>query len=136
MADNGCQIGPLTWDAHVKLYVEAGELEKADSILQKAFQAEEAKPMFNSFMVVMEQYSKRGDIHNTEKMLHRMKQAGYVARLRQFQTLVESYRNAKAPAYGIRERMLAENIFPNKYLAAQLAEVDAFRRTSVSDLLE
>ncbi|GMJ02368.1 PENTATRICOPEPTIDE REPEAT 596 [Hibiscus trionum] len=136
MADNGCQIGPLTWDALVKLYVEAGEVEKADSILQKACMQKENKPMFTSFMVVMEQYAKRGDVHNTEKMFHRMRQAGYVARFRQFQTLIEAYRNAKAPAYGIRERMKADNIFPNKSLVAQLAQVDAFRRTSVSDLLD
>ncbi|KAE8731217.1 Detected protein of confused Function [Hibiscus syriacus] len=89
MVDNGCQIGPLTWDALVKLYVEAGEVEKADSILQKACRAKEAKPMFTSFMVVMEQ-----------------------------------------------ERMLADNIFPNKSLVAQLAQVDVFRRTSLSDLLK
>ncbi|KAL4273360.1 hypothetical protein GQ457_13G010970 [Hibiscus cannabinus] len=136
MADNGCQIGPLTWDALVKLYVEAGEVEKADSVLQKACQKKEIKPLFTSFMVVMEQYAKRGDIHNTEKMFHRMRQAGYVARVRQFQCLVEAYINAKAPAYGMRERMKADNIFPNRYLGAQLAQVDAFRRTSVSDLLE
>ncbi|XVE95753.1 hypothetical protein REPUB_Repub02eG0126700 [Reevesia pubescens] len=136
MADNGCQIGPFTWDALVKLYVEAGEVEKADSILHKACQQNQVKPMFSSFMIVMEQYSKRGDIHNSEKMLHRMRQAGYVARLRQFQSLVQAYISAKAPAYGIRERMKADNIFPNKALAAQLAQVDAFRRTAVSDLLE
>ncbi|XP_021297455.1 pentatricopeptide repeat-containing protein At1g80270, mitochondrial-like [Herrania umbratica] len=136
MADNGCQIGPLTWDALVKLHVEAGEVEKADSILQKACQQNQVKPMFSSFMAVMEQYSKRGDIHNSEKMFHRMRQAGYMARLRQFQYLVQAYVNAKAPAYGIRERMKADNIFPNKALAAQLAQVDAFRKNALSDLLD
>ncbi|XWS59001.1 hypothetical protein CRYUN_Cryun08bG0082800 [Craigia yunnanensis] len=136
MADNGCQIGPLTWDALVKLYVDAGEVEKADSILQKAFQQNQVKPLFSSFMTVMEQYSKRGDIHNSEKMLHRMRQAGYVAGLRQFQSLVQAYINAKTPAYGIRDRMRADNIFPNKALAAQLTQVDAFRRTAVSYLLD
>ncbi|XP_022767891.1 pentatricopeptide repeat-containing protein At1g80270, mitochondrial-like [Durio zibethinus] len=136
MADNGFQIGPLTWDALVKLYVEAGEVEKADLILQKACQQNQIKPLFSSFTVVMDQYSKRGDIHNSEKMLHRMRQAGYAARFRQFQSLVQAYINAKAPAYGIRERMRADNIFPNKALATQLAQVDAFRRTAVSDLLD
>ncbi|XVF07099.1 hypothetical protein REPUB_Repub06bG0109300 [Reevesia pubescens] len=106
MADNGCQIGPLTWDALVKLYVEAGE------------------------------FSKRGDIHNSEKIFHKMRQAGCVARLRQFQSLVQACINAKAPAYGLRERMKVDNIFPKKALAAQLAQVDAFRRNAVSDLLD
>ncbi|XVE60973.1 hypothetical protein DITRI_Ditri06bG0003500 [Diplodiscus trichospermus] len=136
MADNGCQIGPLTWDTLVKLYVEAGEVEKADSILQKASQQSQVKPFFNSFMTVMDQYSKRGDIHNAEKMFHRMRQAGYVVRFRQFQSLVQAYINAKTPAYGIRDRMKADNIFANKPLAAQLVQVDPFRKTAVSDLLD
>ncbi|XP_015866359.3 pentatricopeptide repeat-containing protein At1g80270, mitochondrial [Ziziphus jujuba] len=136
MADNGCKIGPLTWDALVKLYVEAGEVEKADSILQKAYQQNQIKPMFSSYMVIMDEYAKRGDIHNTEKTFHRMRLAGYTARFRQFQTLVQAYVNAKAPAYGIRERMKADNIFPNKSLLEQLRQVDAFKKTAVSDLLD
>lgn len=136
MAESGCRIGPLTWDALVRLYVEAGEVEKADSILQKATQQSQMKAMFSSYMTIMEQYAKRGDIHNSEKLFHRMRQAGYVGRGRQFQALVQAYINAKVPAYGIRERMKADNLFPNKSLAAQLIQVDAFRKTAVSDLLD
>ncbi|GMH08120.1 hypothetical protein Nepgr_009960 [Nepenthes gracilis] len=136
MGDSGCHIGPLTWDALVKLYVEAGEVEKADVILQKAVQHNQGKPLFSSYMAIMEKYAKRADVHNAEKMFHRMRQAGYVSRARPYQTLLEAYMNAKAPAYGIRERMKADNIFPNKSLAAQLAQVDAFRKTAVSDLLD
>ncbi|KAJ0041042.1 hypothetical protein Pint_27516 [Pistacia integerrima] len=136
MADSGCRIGPLTWDALIKLHVEAGELEKADSILQKAAQQNQLKPMFSSYVLIMEQYAKRGDIHNTEKLFHRMRQVGYMSRLRQFQTLIQAYIKAKAPAYGMRERMKADNIFPNKALAADLVHVDPFRKTAVSDLLD
>ncbi|KAK6942164.1 Pentatricopeptide repeat [Dillenia turbinata] len=136
MADNGGKIGPLTWDALVKLYVEAGEVEKADSILQKAAQQNQLRPMFSSYMAVMDQYSKRGDVHNAEKMFHRMRQVGYFARLRQFQALAQAYINANAPAYGMRERMKADNIFPNRPMAAQLAQLDPFKKTAVSDLLD
>uniref|UniRef100_A0A5B6YHF9 Putative Pentatricopeptide repeat-containing protein isoform 1 n=1 Tax=Davidia involucrata TaxID=16924 RepID=A0A5B6YHF9_DAVIN len=136
MADSGCKIGPLTWDALVKLYVESGEVEKADLILQKATQQNQIRPMFSSYMAIMDQYVKRGDVHNSEKIFHRMRQAGYVARPRQFQALIQAYINAKASAYGIRERMKADNVFPNKALAAQLARVDAFRKTAVSELLD
>ncbi|XP_011027246.1 PREDICTED: pentatricopeptide repeat-containing protein At1g80270, mitochondrial-like [Populus euphratica] len=136
MGDSGCRIGPLTWDALVKLYVEAGEVEKADSILNKAVQQNQIKPMYSSFLIIMERYATKGDIHNAEKMFHRMRQAGYQARIRQFQTLIQAYIIAKAPCYGMRERLKADGIFPNKSLAAQLAQVDAFRRTSVSDLLD
>ncbi|KAM7524424.1 hypothetical protein LguiA_014326 [Lonicera macranthoides] len=136
MSDSGCRIGPLTWDALVKLYVEAGEVEKADSILMKASQNSQMKPMFSSYMAIMDQYARRGDVHNAEKMLNRMRQIGYVARIRQFQSLVQAYIIAKRPAYGIRERMKADNVFPNKALANQLPLVDAFRKTAVSDLLD
>ncbi|PQQ16127.1 hypothetical protein Pyn_35643 [Prunus yedoensis var. nudiflora] len=67
MADSNCDIGPLTWDALVKLYVGAGQLEKADSMLQKAAQTNRMKPLFNSYMTIMEQYSKKGDTHNAER---------------------------------------------------------------------
>lgn len=136
MGDNGCRIGPLTWDSLVKLYVEAGEVEKADSILQKAAQQNQIKPMFMSYMTIMDQYSKRGDIHNSEKIYHRMRQAGYMARARQFQSLIQAYVNAKAPAYGMRERMKADNIFPNKVIAGQLSQIDPFKKSAVSDLLD
>lgn len=136
MAESGCHIGPLTWDALVKLHVEGGEVEKADSILHKAQQQNKLKPMFSSYMLIMDQYAKRGDIHNTEKIFHRMRQVGYMARFKQFQTLVQAYINAKTPAYGIRDRMKADNVFPNKALAAQVAQVDAFRKTAVSELLD
>ncbi|KAF4356686.1 pentatricopeptide repeat-containing protein At1g80270, mitochondrial [Cannabis sativa] len=136
MADDGCNIGPQTWDALVKLYLDAGEIDKADSILHKASQNNQVKPFFRTYMAVMDQYSKKGDVHNSEKIFHRMRQAGYMGRLRQFQALVRAYINAKAPAYGIRERMKADNIFPNRDLTGQLVQVDAFRKTAASDLLE
>lgn len=136
MGESGCQIGPLTWDALIKLYVEAGEVEKADSILRRASEQNRSKPLFNTYMTILDQYAKKGDIHNAEKMFHRMRQDGYLARLRQYHSLLQTYINAKSPAYGFRERMKADNVFPNKALAGQLAQVDAFKRTAVSDLLD
>ncbi|XP_050381682.1 pentatricopeptide repeat-containing protein At1g80270, mitochondrial-like [Argentina anserina] len=136
MADNNCEIGPLTWDALVKLYVGTGEVEKADSILAKAAEKSQKKPLFTSYMAIMEQYSKRGDVHNSEKILYRMRQVGYIARLRQFQCLVQAYINANAPAYGLWERMKSDNIFPNKALIGQLTRADPFKKTAASDLLD
>ncbi|KAJ7972107.1 Pentatricopeptide repeat-containing protein, mitochondrial [Quillaja saponaria] len=136
MADSGCQIGPVTWDALVKLYVDVGEVEKADSLLQKATQQSQMKPLYNSYLTIMDQYAKRGDVHNSEKIFHKMRLAGYTARLRHFQALIQAYINAKVPAYGMRDRMKADNIFPNKALANQLAQVDAFRNTAVSELFD
>ncbi|PKI50838.1 hypothetical protein CRG98_028745 [Punica granatum] len=136
MADSGCRIGPLTWDTIVKLYVEAGEVERADSILHKAAQQKIMKPMYYTYMTIMNQYSKRGDVHNAEKLFHRMRLSGYTSRITQFQSLLQAYINAKTPAYGMRERMKADNLFPNKAVAAQLVQVDPFKKTPVSDLLD
>ncbi|KMT15189.1 hypothetical protein BVRB_3g063020 [Beta vulgaris subsp. vulgaris] len=137
MGDSGCYIGPVVWDALVMLYVDAGEVEKADSILQKAIEKNpQKKPLFSSYMAILDQYSNKGDVHNAEKLFYRMKQAGYVSRARPFHSLLRAYVNAKAPGYGFRERMKADNIFPNRTLAGLLSQVDAFRKTSVSDLID
>nr|DAD29240.1 TPA_asm: hypothetical protein HUJ06_030708 [Nelumbo nucifera] len=136
MADSGCHIPPLTWDAIVKLYVEAGEVEKADSILNKAVQQRHLRPLYNSYMTIMDKYAKRGDVHNAEKIFNRLRQSGYLGRVRQYQVLLEAYINAKTPAYGFRERLKADNLFPNRALASQLVKVDAFRKIAMSDLFD
>lgn len=137
MGESGCHIGPAAWDLVVRLYVNAGEVEKADSVLQKAAQQNQrSRPFFNSYMLILDHYAKRGDIHNAEKTFHKMRQAGYVSRARPFNALLQAYITAKVPAYGFRERMKADNIFPNKALAGQLAQVDAFRKNAMSDLLD
>nr|XP_043636474.1 pentatricopeptide repeat-containing protein At1g80270, mitochondrial-like [Erigeron canadensis] len=136
MSDNGCRIGPLTWDALVKLYLESGEIEKADMVLNKASQQIQVKPMFVTYMMILDQYAKQGDVHNAEKIFHRMRKDGYVSRFRQYNSLLQAYINAKVPAYGFRERLKADNVFPSKLLVSQLAQVDAFKKTAVSDLLD
>ncbi|KAG1338314.1 pentatricopeptide repeat-containing protein, mitochondrial [Cocos nucifera] len=136
MSDDGCRIGPLTWDALVKLFVEAGEVAKADSILQKAAQLNRIRPLYSSYMAILDKYAKRGDIHNAERMFQELKKTGYTTRMTQHRLLLEAYINARTPAYGFRERMKADNIFPNKQVAAQLAAVDAFKKTNISELLD
>ncbi|XP_030966579.1 pentatricopeptide repeat-containing protein At1g80270, mitochondrial-like [Quercus lobata] len=128
MGDIGSWVGPLTWDALVRLHLGAGDVEKADSILHKAVQKNKVRPLFSTYKVVMEEYAKQGDIHNTEKLFHRMKQSGYNGRLKPHEILIQAYINAKAPVYGFRERMKADNIFPNKAFAQRLAQADPFRK--------
>ncbi|XP_020202482.1 pentatricopeptide repeat-containing protein At1g80270, mitochondrial [Cajanus cajan] len=126
-----CWSGPLVWDGLVRFYVEAGDVGKAASILSKAAERQSGgavKPLFNSYMVVMEQYANCGDVYNTEKWFHRMKQCGYTGRLRPFQILIQAYLKAKTPAYGLRERMKAENVSPNKEFSIQLSKIDALKR--------
>ena len=67
MEDSRCWIGPLTWDGLVRLYVEDGDLKKADSILNNAYQKNNVRLMFKTCFFVMEQYAKQGDMQNTEK---------------------------------------------------------------------
>lgn len=51
-ADSSCHVGPLTWDnALLKLYVAAGEVEKAESFLLKAVQQNQMKPVFTTWEV-------------------------------------------------------------------------------------
>ncbi|GKA13677.1 hypothetical protein Tco_0693323 [Tanacetum coccineum] len=42
----------------------------------------------------------------------------------------------QAPAFRFRERLKADNVFPSESLAAQLAQVNAFKKTATSDVLD
>ncbi|VVA97747.1 unnamed protein product [Arabis nemorensis] len=136
VANRGIKIGPSTWHALVKLYTKAGEVGKAELILNKATKDNKMRPLFISYMVILEEYARRGDVHNTEKVFLRMKSAGYSAQLMQYETVLLAYLNSKTPAYGMDERLKADNLFPNKTLAVKLAQVDPFRKTPVSVLLD
>lgn len=136
MAENGLRIGPLTLDALVKLYVEAGEVGKADLILQKAAQQHQIEPLYCTYMLLLEQYARRGDIHNAEKIFQIMRQNGYTGRLGMYQTLLKAYETSKVPIYGFKERLKADNLFPNRTIAAQLAALDAFKKTQISELID
>ncbi|XP_028777007.1 pentatricopeptide repeat-containing protein At1g15480, mitochondrial-like [Neltuma alba] len=112
-------VGPLIWDGLVRLYVGDGDAVKADSILTKVVEDKTSgrrrvRPMFTTFLYARELYAKLGDRHNTEKWLFRMRQSGYRGRLRPYEILTQAYINAKTPAYGLRERMKSENVYPNK----------------------
>ncbi|KAG2309849.1 hypothetical protein Bca52824_029597 [Brassica carinata] len=136
VASAGVKIGPSTWHALVKLYIKAGEVGKAEMILNKATKDNKMRPLFISYMVILEEYARRGDVHNAEKVFMRMKRAGYAAQLMQYENVLLAYINAKTPAYGMSERMKVDNVFPNKSLAAKLAQVDPFRKSPVSVLLD
>ncbi|CAL9069957.1 unnamed protein product [Musa banksii] len=134
MSDNGYFIDRTNLDALVKLYVDVGEVEKADSILYKAFKYNNTRPLYSSYVVVLDKYSERGDIHNAEKIFQQMRQFGYVDRLKPYLSLLQTYINAKSPAYGFRERMRADNVLSNKVVEAKLAAADPFRNPQLSGL--
>ncbi|URD78473.1 DNA-binding protein [Musa troglodytarum] len=134
MSDNGYFIDRTNLDALVKLYVDVGEVEKADSILFKAFEYNNTRPLYSSYVVVLDKYSERGDIHNAEKIFQQMRQFGYVDRLKPYLSLLQTYINAKSPAYGFRERMRADNVLSNKVVEAKLTAADPFRSAQLSGL--
>uniref|UniRef100_A0A0D9UZR1 PROP1-like PPR domain-containing protein n=1 Tax=Leersia perrieri TaxID=77586 RepID=A0A0D9UZR1_9ORYZ len=137
MGDEGCRIGPSTLDSLVKLHLDAGEVEKADSILHKLSYKNKIKPMYTTYMMLLDSYSKKGDIHNSEKLFSKVRQMGYTGRIRQYQLLLHAYLNAKTPPYGFKERMKADDIFPNRAVASLLAATDPFnKKHAMSELLD
>uniref|UniRef100_A0A0A9CRE6 PROP1-like PPR domain-containing protein n=1 Tax=Arundo donax TaxID=35708 RepID=A0A0A9CRE6_ARUDO len=137
MEEDNIRIGTPALDALVKLYVDAGEVEKADSILHKLSMKNRIKPQYNSYLMLLDSYAKKGDVHNAEKVFNKLRQMGYTGRIRQYQLLLHAYLHAKAPAYGFKERMKADNIFPNSAVATLIAATDPFtKKKSISDLLE
>ncbi|TVU03208.1 hypothetical protein EJB05_51267, partial [Eragrostis curvula] len=137
MEDNNVRILTPTLDALVKLYVDAGEVERADSILHKLSQKYNIRPQYSSYVMLLDTYSKKGDVHNSEKVFNKLRQVGYTGRIRQYQLLLHAYLHANAPAYGFKERMKADNVFPNGALAALIAKTDPFvKKNSISELLD
>ncbi|WCJ39194.1 PENTATRICOPEPTIDE REPEAT 596 [Euphorbia peplus] len=136
MVDSGCCIGPKMRDSLVRLCIEEGEVEKADSILHMDGKPSKSSSYFVTHITIMSQYAKRGDVPNTEKLFQRIKDSGYSIGINVFSLLAQAYINAKNPAYGFRDRMRAYNLFPSKAMVNQLVQVDAFRENSVSALLD
>ncbi|XP_020243750.1 pentatricopeptide repeat-containing protein At1g80270, mitochondrial-like isoform X2 [Asparagus officinalis] len=136
MKENGYKIGPSTCDALVNLYVGVGEVNKADLILQKEARKNGIRPLHSSYMTFLKEYAKRGDVNNAENVHQKLRQAGFRNRMKLHELLLEAYLNARIPAYGFRERMKADNIFPNKKLAELLAAVDEFRMTQIAQSVE
>uniref|UniRef100_A0A0A9DX64 PROP1-like PPR domain-containing protein n=1 Tax=Arundo donax TaxID=35708 RepID=A0A0A9DX64_ARUDO len=137
MDEDHIRVGTPALDALVKLYVDAGEVEKADSILHKLAMKNKIKPQYNSYLMLLDSYAKKGDVHNAEKVFNKLRQMGYNGRIRQYQLLLHAYLHAKAPAYGFKERMKADNIFPNSAVASLIAATDPFtKKKSISELLD
>jgi len=136
MSDNGCTIEPPIWDALIRLHVNAGELEKADSILFKACNQKQLRPKYWTMVTILEKYAERGDVANAEKIFDRMRQAGYTGSAGAFASLLKSYANARVPAYGFRERMKADKIYLNGRLNSLMEQVDAFKNDPLEGILD
>ncbi|XP_015694488.1 pentatricopeptide repeat-containing protein At1g80270, mitochondrial-like [Oryza brachyantha] len=135
MCRDGCPAGPLTWDALINLYVNSGEVEKADSFLLKvAEENPDRRPLFTSYVFLMKGYAKRGDIHNTEKIFDRLKKGGYPAKSLHYGVLLEAYVNAKAPAHGFLDRMRGDNVRPSIKLRTQLRSLGTSQKGRIAEL--
>ncbi|CAL4976791.1 unnamed protein product [Urochloa decumbens] len=137
MDETRVKFGNTTLDSLVKLYVDAGEVEKADALLHKLAVSNRVRPQYSTYLMLLDSYSKKGDIHNSERVFNKLRQIGYTGRIRQYQLLLHAYLHAKAPAYGFKERMKADNIFPNNAVATLINATDPFvKKKSISDLLD
>ncbi|KAG8045241.1 hypothetical protein GUJ93_ZPchr0008g12149 [Zizania palustris] len=137
MSDDGCRIGPFTLDSLVKLHVDAGEVEKADSMLHELARSNKFKPLYSTYLTLLDSYSKKGDIHNAEKVFSNLQKMGYSRKIVHYRGLLQAYVNAKAPAYGFKERMKADGMFPNGALASLLSAADRFtKKNAISELLD
>lgn len=126
MCLDGCPSGPLTWDAVVKLYVNSGELAKADSFLVNVTEDNPDRyPLFRSYIILLKAFAEKGDIHNAEKIFNRLKQTSYPARTLPYNLLLAAYANAQVTPYGFRERMKADKYSPSKTQIERLNRLDS-----------
>lgn len=131
MTASGVTVMPLVWHALVKLYARAGEMEKAESALQKARGDRRGMPLLSSFLSVLDAYAAKGDVQNAENTFLKMKRAGLASSIRSYRSLLYAYINAKTPTYGLRERMKADNVVPDTKVAGLLVRAGRFTKAPV-----
>ncbi|XP_031496503.1 pentatricopeptide repeat-containing protein At1g80270, mitochondrial-like isoform X1 [Nymphaea colorata] len=137
MLEEGGRLRPLTLDTIVKLYLQSGEVRRADSILQMALQQQHhAMPKYVTYLAILDRYAEEGDIHNAEKIFEQFRQAGYSRKVGTYRRLLFAYINAKQPAYGFAERLKADNILLQGTMASQLAQLNSCNKIAVAGLLE
>ncbi|XP_057770423.1 pentatricopeptide repeat-containing protein At1g80270, mitochondrial-like [Salvia miltiorrhiza] len=132
MTESGVTVTPPAWHALVKLYARGGEVGKAESILQKALRDRRGMHLLGSFLSILDAYAGKGDVENAERIFLKMKRTGFTSSARPYRSLLYAYINAKAPAYGLRERMKADNVIPDQKLAALLARASKFTAAAVA----
>ncbi|TVU39997.1 hypothetical protein EJB05_13442, partial [Eragrostis curvula] len=128
MCSSGSPSGRLTWDAVVNLYVNSGEVEKADSFLLKVEGKNHGRyPLLCSYKKLLKAYAEKGDIHNAGKTLDRL-QKRHGRRTWPYVVLLEAYVNAnKAPPHRVIERMRANNV-PSKTMIELLHRLDNLQK--------
>lgn len=131
MTHGGTTARGPAWDALVKLYAGVGEMEKADAILEKLVRQRRGRPRATSFLNVLDEYARRGDVPNAEKVFRMMRNAGYGVEPRPYHSLLYAYMNAKAPTDGFEERLRRDNVVPDDKLARLLARAAKLSRSAV-----
>ncbi|CAM0951439.1 unnamed protein product [Alopecurus aequalis] len=135
MSSDGCPNSPLTWDVLIKLYVNSGEVGKADSfLLNVTEQNPDRRPTYGSYIYLLMAYAEKGDIHNAEKIFYRLKMVGYPGRSPPYAVLLEAYFNAKVLPHGFRERMRADGVYPVKQVRDHLKFLDKLPKGGVPEL--
>lgn len=132
----GVKIGFLMWYVFVKFYIKVGEVGKVEMILNKVMSDNKMRLLFIFYMVIFEEYVKRGDVYNVEKVFMRMKRVGYVVQLMQYEIVLLVYVNVKMFGYGMSERMKVDNVFLNKSFVVKFVYVDLFRKSLVFVLFD
>uniref|UniRef100_A0ACD5VZZ1 Uncharacterized protein n=1 Tax=Avena sativa TaxID=4498 RepID=A0ACD5VZZ1_AVESA len=135
MSSDGCPSDPVTWDLLIKLYVNSGEVGKADSFLLNVTKENlDRRPTYGSYIYLLRAYAKEGDIHNAEKIFDRLKKVGYPGREPLYSVLLEAYVNAKVRPHGFIERMRADGVRPVKIVIDHLKFLDQLPREGVPEL--
>ncbi|KAL5994779.1 hypothetical protein ACLOJK_024834 [Asimina triloba] len=124
MMDDGIRFGPFTWNTVARLFAECGEVEKADTLLQKLPQLKTDKRMYKSYIAMLDKYAQKGDVRNAERIFDSLRQCAYFGPIRQYNLLLRAYMKAKKPAYGFRERLKADGISPKQGLASKLVKLE------------
>eukprot|EP00252_Welwitschia_mirabilis_P014848 TRINITY_DN32892_c0_g1_i1.p1 TRINITY_DN32892_c0_g1~~TRINITY_DN32892_c0_g1_i1.p1 ORF type:complete len:628 (-),score=147.77 TRINITY_DN32892_c0_g1_i1:209-2092(-) len=124
MTEDGLQVAPTTLDALVRLYVNAGELEKADSVFSKICSRKGYRPFYVTKLFLLRSFAKKGEIAKSEKYFRKLKDAGFLRKFALYESLLQAYVNAGMPAYGFKERMIGDNVVATRCIKDLLLKLE------------
>ncbi|KAJ7566573.1 hypothetical protein O6H91_02G109200 [Diphasiastrum complanatum] len=97
----------------VEELIKSDDLEKALDALKLNKKGSRIRPLFDTYFLVLDKYAEKGDVKVAEQIFEACRGARYAKNVKLWNTLLKAYVKADMPAYGIRQRMFAERVYPS-----------------------
>ncbi|KAJ7526098.1 hypothetical protein O6H91_17G081500 [Diphasiastrum complanatum] len=97
----------------VEELLKSDDLDKAYDMLKLNQKGSRVRPLFDTYFLILDKYAEKGDVKISEKIFEDCRAARYSKNNKIWNALLKAYIKADMPAYGFRQRMFADRVYPN-----------------------